>query len=92
MVKGIIHSLVPGRGAVVSLAHGKRGMISVTDFTDNYDDSTKEGVMEVGDYVKCVVVRPASSEKGYCALSCRKSRSVLWLRSWKGHDVEVKVS
>ena len=72
LVKGIVQSLVPGRGAVISLAHGARGMVSVTDFCDDYD----EGNVKVGDFIKCKVVRLAAPEKGYPALSCRKSRSV----------------
>ena len=75
VVNGIVHSLVPGKGAVINLAHGKRGMLSVTNFSDNYDNA--DDALSVGDYIKCSVVRSASDEKGYCVLSCRQSRSVL---------------
>ncbi|KAK2175873.1 hypothetical protein NP493_701g01000 [Ridgeia piscesae] len=72
VVNGIVHSLVPGKGAVINLAHGKRGMLSVTNFSDNYDNA--DDALSVGDYIKCSVVRSASDEKGYCVLSCRQSR------------------
>ena len=75
VVKGIIHSLVPGKGAVINLAQGKRGMLSVTNFSDSYDNA--DDALSVGDYIKCCVVRCASDEKGHCVLSCRRSRSVL---------------
>ena len=77
IMKGVVQSLVVGRGAVISLTHDTRGMVSVTDFSDDYD----EGHLKVGDFIKCKVMRLAAPEKGYPALSCRKSRSVLRSRS-----------
>ena len=77
VVTGIVHSLVPGKGAVINLAQGKRGMLSVTNFSDNYDNA--DDTLSVGDYIKCSVVRCASDEKGHCVLSCRRPRSVLRL-------------